>query len=303
MNAEVGVIVPVRGETSYLAEALESALSQDPAPREVVVVDDASPDSVQLDPAHAERCTLLRREERGGPAAARATGLERLSAPLVALLDADDVWRAGKLRRQTEALARHPEVAVCFGRAEVIGPDGTPTGARLEEVPEGGLDSEVMARTLFERNPIPTSSALIRRERLEAAGGFEGRATDDWGCWMRLAEHGAGFYFDPCVVVGYRRHPGGLTSDLTGVAHMALAVQEAHGQGIDAETRGRVRRDSLTLLARGEIRRRRYAEARAALREAARAGPLAPRERALGLVAAVPGLRAALGRRDPHRHT
>ena len=89
-GAEIGVIVPVRAPATYLADALDSALGQRPAPAEIVVVDDASPEPLVLSPEYRDRCALVRREKRGGPAAARATGLEAIGAPLVALLDADD---------------------------------------------------------------------------------------------------------------------------------------------------------------------------------------------------------------------
>src|SRR3981189_2962342 len=93
----VGVLVPVRGPAPYLAEALDSVLGPSPAPDSAGIVDDASPEPVQLGPAHARRCTLVRREEPGGAPGARDTGLERLSTDLVALLDADDAWRRAKL--------------------------------------------------------------------------------------------------------------------------------------------------------------------------------------------------------------
>ena len=301
MSGEVGVITPVHGEAPYLGEALDSALSQRPAPAEVVVVDDASPEPLCLDPAHAAHCALVRRERRGGPAAARATGLLALSTSLVALLDADDAWQPGKLGAQLEALAHHDCVALCFGRALEVGPDGKPTGYRAKELPVGLLEPPFMARTLFEGNPIRTSSVLIRRSALEQAGGFDEPATDDLGCWMRLARAGGHFFFEPRAEIRYRRHVGALSEDIRTGARIALAVQDAYGDELDPQTRARLRRDYLTLLARGEIRQRRYAEARRALRDAGRAAPLGPRERALGAVAAIPGLRGALGRRGPHR--
>jgi len=299
-RSDIGVIVPVRAPAPYLAEALDSALGQRPAPAEIVVVDDASLEPLTLSPAHGARCTLVRRETRGGPAAARATGLEALGAHLVALLDSDDVWKPGKLAVQAKVMQSEPEVGLCFGRATVIGPDGRPTGHDMGEVPEGTLAPRRMLRELLEGNPIATSSTVIRRSALEAAGGFVGESTDDLGCWLRLAETGTPFYFEPRAAVRYRRHPGGLTDDIGVGARIALAALDLHGHVLDPQTRSRLRRDYLTLLARGEIRERRYPEARAALREAARHGPLAAREKALSLLAAIPGVRAGLGRRDPH---
>src|SRR6476469_4637580 len=125
--ASVGVLVPVRGPAPFLDEALESVLSQDPAPAAVLVVDDASDEPVRLASAHARRCTLVRGDVHGGAPGARDTGLERLGSDLVALLDADDAWRPGKLAAQLEALGAHPEAAACFARVRVRHGEGRPS--------------------------------------------------------------------------------------------------------------------------------------------------------------------------------
>src|SRR2546430_16501055 len=114
--ASLGVLAPVRAPAPFLDEALESVLRQDPPPAAVVVVDDASPEPVRIDPAHARRCTLVRRDAQGGAPGARDTGPEHLRTDLVALLDAADAWRPGKLAAQPPALDPHPEAAAGFTR-------------------------------------------------------------------------------------------------------------------------------------------------------------------------------------------
>src|SRR4051794_18223159 len=130
----VGVVVPVHGWAPYLAEALDSILAC--KPDQVVVVDDGSREPLALP---VDGCELVRRERRGGIAAARATGERALDPGIewVASCDADDAWRPGKLRAQREAIARDDGVAMCFGRAEIVGPDGRPTGETWEEIPAG----------------------------------------------------------------------------------------------------------------------------------------------------------------------
>src|SRR5687767_12692612 len=148
----IGLIVPVRRPAPFLDEALESALGQGPAPERHVVVED---------------------ETGRGPAAARDEGLAALSdCDWIALLDADDAWEPGKLAAQRAALARHPEAVLCFGAATAIGAGGQPTGERLPTLPEGLLRFADLAPRLYESNPIPTSSVIVRREALVEAGGF-----------------------------------------------------------------------------------------------------------------------------------
>jgi glycosyltransferase involved in cell wall biosynthesis len=301
-RVSVGVIVPVYGRPRYLREALDAVLGQEPRPDEVIVVDDASPEPVVLTREHAVACRLVRREERGGPGAARDTALELLQTGLVACADADDVWLAGKLSVQLDALNQHPEVALCFGAAEIVGPEGEPTGERWQTLPTGVLDADFLAPLLFEHNPIPTSSILARRHALRAAGGFTGPPLgEDWALWLRLLTRGERFLFEPRAVVRYRRHAEGATADIAALAASAYFIHETHAGLVDEATRRRVRAADLTALARGRVRQRRYAAARHALAQAAALSPPAPKERALRAVLAVPVVRAVLGRRDPYR--
>src|SRR5919206_491878 len=172
----VGVLVPIHGFPRYLAEALDSVLEQEPAPDAVVVIDDGSEVPVRLHPEHAARVVLVRREVAGGPAAARAAGLEALdpSIDLVALCDADDAWEPGKLSAQLAAVAAAPDAGWAFGRARIIGPDGHETGERWDEPTPGRHEAKALGRALYERNPVPTSSVVLRREALAQAGGFVG---------------------------------------------------------------------------------------------------------------------------------
>ncbi|MEY2514280.1 MAG: hypothetical protein QOJ89_1638 [bacterium] len=267
----VGVIVPVHGFAPYLAETLDCLLAQRPAPGVVVVVDDASPEPVVLHPSYAGHCTLVRRSSCGGPAAARATGLTALDAgvDVIALCDSDDAWVDGKLAFQLAAFERFGDGALCFGRALVVGADGRPTGERWAQPAAGVLVGPTLQSMLYEANPIPTSSVLVRRSALESAGGFESpvRVAEDWDLWLRLAARGESFICEPKAVVRYRRHPGGLTADVANLARCQLELHRAHG-GLVAP----------------ELRERALAADAAALRSATRGG-----------------LRALLPKRDPYR--
>ncbi len=87
-----GVLIPVRGFPRYLTETLDAVLAQEPD--EVVVVDDGS-----FEPIRCEGVRVVRRDTPGGPAAARATGLDALGdVDVVALCDADDTWEPGCAR-------------------------------------------------------------------------------------------------------------------------------------------------------------------------------------------------------------
>jgi glycosyltransferase involved in cell wall biosynthesis len=295
------VIVPVYGQAQFLAQALDGILGQNPRPDQVIVVDDASPTPISLTEAHAARCRLVRRESRGGPGAARDTAVALLDTELVACADADDVWHAGKLAAQLHAFERHRGAALCFGSAVIAGADGRPTSERWWTLPAGLLGPDFLAPVLFEHNPIPTSSVIVRLRALNAAGGFAGPPLcEDWSLWLRLLGRGESFVFEPSATITYRRHAGGATADIAALAECMLDVHADHAALVDDATRRRVKAVDLTALARGRVRERRHAEARRALTEAAELAPPSVRDRTLRAVLAIPLLRSLLGRREPY---
>ncbi|HEV2753543.1 MAG TPA: glycosyltransferase family A protein [Solirubrobacteraceae bacterium] len=291
----VGVLVPVHGFAPYLPEALDTVLAEEPA--EVVVIDDGSPEALALHPDHAGHCRLVRREQRGGPAAARQTGLQALGAEIeaVALCDADDAWTAGSLAPRLRAVQDGADVA--FGRAEIVGVDGQPTG-EVWPLPAGGPSLE----ELYRANPLCTASAIVRRATLEAAGGFATplALAEDWDLWLRLAAGGARFASVPEAVVRYRRHPGGLTADVEALARAQHRLHARHAALVGGRARRRAQARDLAALADGLAARGAYCEARVALRGSMRLGRVSPRSAARAFALAVPGIRGRLGGRAPY---
>lgn len=93
------VIVAAMDAQATIARAVASALAE-PEVAEVVVVDDASRDDTAGAARSADdgtgRLAVIRAPRNLGPAAARNLALARSSAPMVAVLDADDVILPGR---------------------------------------------------------------------------------------------------------------------------------------------------------------------------------------------------------------
>jgi hypothetical protein len=129
----VAVLVAAYDAEPFVGQAVRSALAQDyPADRlHVVVVDDGSSDGTAAVVAaiaedHPGRVTLVRQENRGSVGAVNRAAAERVAveADLLAILDADDAWPAGKLVAQAEVFAARPEVGLVYTDMRVIDADG-----------------------------------------------------------------------------------------------------------------------------------------------------------------------------------
>lgn len=123
----VSVVIPTFNRRQDALGAVANVLAEDVGPLEVLVVDDGSQDGTAEAVAAAygadPRVRVLRQANAGcGPA--RNAGFDAARAPYVALLDSDDRCLPGRLRKQREALERHPEAGLCVTDCWELRPGG-----------------------------------------------------------------------------------------------------------------------------------------------------------------------------------
>jgi glycosyltransferase involved in cell wall biosynthesis len=224
--ALVSVIVPTRDRWPALQRALRSALGQEDAEVEVVVVDDASADGTprELSALRDPRVIALSNSSRQGPSYSRNRGLEAARGQWVAFLDDDDLWAPYKLRTQLAVAARTGADWV-YGTAVMVDAAGWPVKALPVPGPEH------IARRLLDNNPIGGPSAVLARTDLvRRVGGFDERiaVVEDWDLWLRLAAAGrAAACHD--VVAAYAMHGDNLSMTETERARESLRLmREKH---------------------------------------------------------------------------
>lgn len=300
----VGVVIPVHGFSPYLAQTLDAVTGQDSPPAEIVVVDDGSPSSVALPPEHTGAVRLVRRDERGGPGAARNSGIAALGddVDLVAFCDHDDVWTPGYLAAHARALEHHPDASLLSGDTLIVGPDDRVTGESWQALHRGAHRPSLVLPTIYERHPLCTSATVVRRSALDDVGGFDESLpqAEDLDLWLRLL---AGDHVLVAVLgatVHYRRHPAGLTHDLVSLAESLLRVHRAHASHVRETVARRAIASDLRGRAAGLARLGRFEEARAEYESADVLLPPLLGERLRAGVLKVPGLRSRVPRRGPY---
>jgi glycosyltransferase involved in cell wall biosynthesis len=188
----VDVVIPVRDGAPYLAAAIESVLAQTQPAARIVVIDDGSQDeSAAIAERFGAPVTVLRRPAAGAPFALNA-GIAASDAPVVAFLDADDLWEPRKLELQLDLLARRPDVELVFGHMTEF----------LDGVVKGG---EARASAIA---GVGKSTLLVRRTTLDRVGVFdESYAVIDFPEWYSRAQAaGVVEHLIPDVVARRRVH-------------------------------------------------------------------------------------------------
>ena len=199
----VSVILPVHNRPEYLVEAAESILAQTFRDLELVIVDDCSDNpqtaSVAADIAAKDpRVRVIRREKNGGVAAARNTGAAAARAPLIALMDDDDISEPKRLEKQVAFLKNNPEVASVACRKVIIDRRGRfvkshspprKTVAVSRPSPPAAVGDDIPVASVGDFAPL-NASAVFRREPFDAIGGYREcyRAAEDHDIILRMQE-------------------------------------------------------------------------------------------------------------------
>ena len=107
-SALVSIIVPAYNTEKYIADAIESVLRQTYPYFELIIVDDASTDRTAevVQSFSDQRIKLIRHTSNKGPGAARNTAIEAARGKWMAVLDADDQWKANRLERLVNVLKK-----------------------------------------------------------------------------------------------------------------------------------------------------------------------------------------------------
>jgi glycosyltransferase involved in cell wall biosynthesis len=212
MNPRVSVIIPAYNEEQYIAQTLETLVSQTTAvPFEVIVVDNASTDrTAAVAEGFRDRLDIrVIREPKKGRGAARAAGHDAARGELLFSCDADGLLPHNWITTMVDALDSHPEIIAVTGSPEVR--DLAPWRNGIFNVV---MPLFIRLSVLWQGNVgISGFSCAIRRDAYTKAGGFdpESDACEDLELAMRLRPLGKILFLSsPRVVVSGRRFRRGL---------------------------------------------------------------------------------------------
>ena len=222
----VSVVVPAYNVARFIGEALESVFAQTFKDFEVIVVNDGSPDTVELEHALAPylaRIIYLKQENRG-PSAARNAAISAARGRYVALLDADDAWLPEYLAEQTRALDARPELDLVYADAMLFGEGDGVGQSFMEKCPSRG--PVTVESLLTQACAVITSCVVARRESLVAAGLFDERyrRSEDFQLWVRMAHRGARIDYQRKVLARHRVRPDSLAGDASLMHECAKGV-------------------------------------------------------------------------------
>jgi glycosyltransferase involved in cell wall biosynthesis len=208
----VSVIIPCYKQGRYLAEAIQSCLDQDYTEKEIIVVNDGSPDNTrEVARSFGDRIVYIEQENRG-LSAARNAGIRAAAGDYVALLDSDDVLLPGSLAVRAAFLDDHEDITLVCSDV-VLFDEGGDMG--LKSAFSGKPKKAANLRWETVGYYISANSAMVRRRAFDKAGlfdeGLRGGA-EDWLMWVKMSRFFNMAYLDR-PLTRYRIHGESATSD------------------------------------------------------------------------------------------
>jgi glycosyltransferase involved in cell wall biosynthesis/SAM-dependent methyltransferase/peptidoglycan biosynthesis protein MviN/MurJ (putative lipid II flippase) len=222
----VSVIMPAYRVTEFIGAALDSVLNQTYKDYEIIVVNDGSPDTDELErvlESYREQIRYIK-QSNGGCSAARNAGLAVARGRWVAFLDGDDYWESGYLAEQVGFLESHPEVDLVYTDGLLVGCSPLAGRTFMRTTPSrGDVTPEAL---LAARCTVLLSGTLARRQAILDVGSFdeELRCSEDYDLWLRLAMNGGRLAYQRKVLLCKRIHPVSLSADHLNLHEHTLRV-------------------------------------------------------------------------------
>jgi GT2 family glycosyltransferase len=224
---DVAVVIPAFNAGRYLDQTVASVAAQTRAPAVVVVADDASTDdTVALARRWQDHLPIqvVCLERTLGPGPARHRAILATDAPLLAMLDADDLWFPDHLETMAAAYQRAPglvsarELAWIHGRGIDL--------ARRRAKPPIPSDPKDQLAALLRHNYV--SFGFFPRTLYERVGGFRGfLGTEDWDLWIRMLRSGARLTEASHPTALHRVRSGSLSVDPARIVEHGIPVLTA----------------------------------------------------------------------------
>lgn len=196
--------MPVYNSVKYVAEAVESLLSQSFTDFELIIINDASTDASAgvLKNFKDGRIKLINNDQNKGVVFSRNRGLAEARGRFIAQFDSDDVAMPGKFEKQINFLNKNPDFGMVGSWVRMIDSEGK----MMKEKWRLPAKPELIQAIMLFRNYFVQSTVVARRDAIPK-GGYKADfdVGEDYMMWIEIAKNYKVWNF-PEYLINYRMH-------------------------------------------------------------------------------------------------
>ncbi len=211
MQPKISICIPTYNYAHFIADAIESVLSQTVSDYELLVIDNCSTDNTEEVVLgylqEGRNVKYIRNEKNLGLVCNLNRCIELASGTYIKILCSDDLLEATCLEKMVQVLEANPKVSLVASARQLVDRSLNNLGQlAYSDRPELLPGIEVIRKCLFVGNLIGEPTAVLFRKK-DAIAGFdpEYRQLVDLEMWFRLLEQGD-FAFIPEALCLIRQH-------------------------------------------------------------------------------------------------
>jgi len=222
----VSVIIPAYNTAPYIAETLSSVFAQTFTDFEVILVNDGSHDTGELEQAlvpYGNRIVYIKQANLGA-GVARNTGIKHARGKYLAFLDSDDSWLPDYLASQMKAFDEIPLLDVVYCDAKLFGDRVFAGRTFMQTYPSNG--PVTLESLISKKCHVPFLCTMARRQVVVDAGAFDESLPrcEDYDLLLRILYRGGRMMYHKKVLGRYRIRPGSMSQDAVKVSKALIAI-------------------------------------------------------------------------------
>jgi glycosyltransferase involved in cell wall biosynthesis len=200
----VSIIVPVYNGEKYIAQAIDSALSQTYKNIEIIVINDGSYDETESIVLSYGTKVRYYKKENEGVATALNFGIKKMKGEYFSWLSHDDIFLENKIELQVNKIVKHPKNTILYSNYGVFQKDISD----FYVVTLPNIESENFRYWITVENCLHGCTLLIPKHAFDVYGVFDTslKTTQDYAMWFKMAKNYQ-FIGMPDITVLARSHP------------------------------------------------------------------------------------------------
>ncbi len=219
----VSVIMPTYNAGKYLADSIESVLSQTHSNLELLITDDCSTDNtrdiLESYSKKDKRVKVLYLDKNSGPGIARNKSIERANGRYIAFCDCDDRWFPDKLEKQIAHMTRK-DCALCSSSYLICDEQNQVTGINISP-------KHITLGMLKRDNKIGCLTAIYDIERLGHKFYMPAiRKRQDWALFLNILKECQICFCLTEPLAYYRQRPQSVSSNKLSLVKYNVNVYE-----------------------------------------------------------------------------
>ena len=204
----VSVIMPCYNAAQYIADSIDSVISQTYKNWELIIIDDCSTDNSTeiIKKYDDERIVLLHNEKNSGAAITRNNGIDIARGEWMAFLDSDDIWLPEKLSAQLDFMKKNDYAFSCTAYEQIDEEDNS-LGRIIKTVKKTDYD-----RLLLDC-PVGNSSVMYSVKKMGKFSVPNIRKRNDDALWLQMLKKEKYIMGMSDVLMRYRIRKNSISSN------------------------------------------------------------------------------------------